>query len=333
MPSKKPPRPTRAELLVLVKQQIERAGPHGISTAELLSLLASTGITRRTLERILSDLRSKHGADLVITGSPKRIRLDSPLPLPLEAPHPKDVIALHHAIALATPLLPRDLGDRLTTLAEGLDERVRNYAAATDLPHHNALTSSFTRSMKTDDSVVDHLLLACRRQTVRIRYVSPWQDPRAPVWQEIEPWALEIRDAAYYLRAWAPSSNKARTFTVAHVSGVESTDAATPRRPVPAKPWAQEHKAFGIDTDRPNVAVIRLRGGVARWVFPMIWHPTQHDDWLEEGELLVRTIPYNSCRELTRLLVTVIDGIVSIEPAELRDEVVRFCAHARALVT
>ena len=63
----------------------------------------------------------------------------------------------------------------------------------------------------------------------------------------------------------------------------------------------------------------------------MIWHAEQQDVWLEPGELLERTIRYNSGREITRLLVTVLDGIVSIEPPELRDEVVSFCARAQTL--
>jgi hypothetical protein len=97
-------------------------------------------MSRRTLERILSDLRSKHDADIRITGKRRRIRLESPLPLPLEAPEPKDVIALHYAIAIAKPLLPLDLGERLTTIAERLDERVRNYADATEPPLRSRAT-------------------------------------------------------------------------------------------------------------------------------------------------------------------------------------------------
>lgn len=46
------------------------------------------------------------------------------------------------------------------------------------------------------------------------------------------------------------------------------------------------HPGFGIDYDRPNTAVIRLRGGVARWVQRIIWHPSESDVWIEEAELL-----------------------------------------------
>ncbi|HWB78210.1 MAG TPA: hypothetical protein VG755_24765 [Nannocystaceae bacterium] len=104
--AKKPSRHCRAELLILVKQQLERAGEHAISTDELLTALAPTGISRRTLERILSDLRTKHDANLSTSGKRRRWRLESPLPLPLDAPDRRDLIALRYAIAMAKPLLP-----------------------------------------------------------------------------------------------------------------------------------------------------------------------------------------------------------------------------------
>lgn len=331
-PKREASRPTRAELLILVKQQIERAGEQGISTAEILTALADTGISHRTLERILSDLRSKHDADLTCTGNPRRWRFQSRLALPLDAPDREDLLAMIHAIALAKPLVPPELSFRLTTIAEVLDERVRNYTAATDLPHHNALTSSFTHSMKTDHEVVTRLFLACRRQTVRILYVSPWQDSREPAWHEVEPWALDMHDGAYYLRAWAIASKRSRTFSVAHISEVEPLAVAPPRHPAPAKPWAEAGAGFGIDKDRPGVAVIRLRGRVARWVSSTTWHTEQKDVWPLPNELLERTIAFNSCRELARLLATVVDGIVSIEPPALRAEVIAHCAHAQTLL-
>jgi hypothetical protein len=39
--------------------------------------------------------------------------------------------------------------------------------------------------------------------------------------------------------------------------------------------------------------------------------------------VLERRLAYRSCRELARRIVSVIDGVVGVEPAELRDEVGR----------
>jgi len=61
---------------------------------------------------------------------------------------------------------------------------------------------------------------------------------------------------------------------------------------------------------------------VARWIANMVWDPGQEDKWIEPGELLERRVPYHSCRELARRLLSIVDGLESIEPAELREEVV-----------
>ena len=66
----------------------------------------------------------------------------------------------------------------------------------------------------------------------------------------------------------------------------------------------------------------RVRGGVARWIGNMVWDAGQEDRWIEPGELLERKVPYHSCRELARRLLSIVDGLESIEPAELREEVV-----------
>ena len=62
-------------------------------------------------------------------------------------------------------------------------------------------------------------------------------------------------------------------------------------------------------------------GTVARWVSRMQWDPAQQDRWVEARELLERTVPYHSCREFARRLLSIIDGLEMIEPAELREEV------------
>jgi hypothetical protein len=97
-----------------------------------------------------------------------------------------------------------------------------------------------------------------------------------------------------------------------------------PREPVPAKNllWGSSDPGFGIDSDRPGVAVLKVRGGVARWIANMVWDPGQEDRWLEPNELLERKVPYHSAREFARRLLSIVDGLESIEPAELREEVV-----------
>ena len=80
--------------------------------------------------------------------------------------------------------------------------------------------------------------------------------------------------------------------------------------------------SFGIDEDRPDTAVLRIRGPLARWIAREKWHPNQVDTWLEPGELLERRVPYRSCRELARRLMTLGDALVSVEPETLHVAVV-----------
>jgi predicted DNA-binding transcriptional regulator YafY len=47
--------------------------------------------------------------------------------------------------------------------------------------------------------------------------------------------------------------------------------------------------------------------------------------------LLERTVAYRSCREMARRLASLLDGVESIAPAQLRDEVVRIVARAAEL--
>jgi len=70
---------------------------------------------------------------------------------------------------------------------------------------------------------------------------------------------FHVHDGTHYVRAWALGLKAPRTFNVAHVHALEQLDVASPRQPIPAKPWAAEGTRFGIDSDRPGVALDPLR--------------------------------------------------------------------------
>ncbi len=88
--------------------------------------------------------------------------------------------------------------------------------------------------------------------------------------------------------------------------------------------WGNGDPAYGIDHDRPGTAVLKISGAVARWLFHVRWSPAQHDRWLIDDELLERTVPYTSCREMGRRVLGIIDAVESIEPAELQGEVIAY---------
>lgn len=321
----------RAELLVLVKHHLERAGPRGLTKQQLLTLLGPTRTSLRSIQRAFADLRTHHDADLVCFGKLHRWRLDSPLPLPLLAPDTADLVAFVYLLALAEPVVSAESHARLKLVVEELDARARRHTPAADLPHAGVITSSYTNASRVDLRLVGHLLLACRRATVRIHYESPWQDAPGVTVHDVEPWAIHVHDATHYLRAWSLARKRPRTFNCAFIRGLERLDGAPVRRPVPARPWAEDRAKFGVDSDRPGIAVVRFDGRVARLVSSMHWHPEQRDTWIDARGQLERTLPYHSCREFTRHLAPYFDAIVSIQPRDLRDEVMAHCARVPAL--
>ena len=317
---------------MLIAQLLERAGAKGMSKREIVAAIGRTKTSAPTVQRALDELRETYGGCIVCFGKVKRWRLDAPLAMPLEAPDQHDQLALHFAKAIIDSMADVALRERIGRLFEDVDERVRQRVPGSELPTRKAMTATLTLGTRMDPDIFRRLATACRRKTVRIRHASPWR-PTAAKWKAIEPWAMHMQDGAVYLRGWAIGPRAPGIFRLADISALEELDdtATRTRHPVPADVWAEEREAYGMDHDRPGVAVIRLRGAVARWVSTIVWHPSERDVWLEEGELLERTIPYRSCRELARRLVSVIDGIESIEPRALFDEVVGLCEHAKRL--
>jgi predicted DNA-binding transcriptional regulator YafY len=162
---------------------------------------------------------------------------------------------------------------------------------------------------------------------MRMLYASPWSVTPGAVTYDIEPWAIHIHDTTHYFRVWSITHGEARTFNLEHVHALHDVTDAPPRRPVPKNPWPKGI-AFGIDSDHPCTAVIRLRGPVARWQRTKTWHPAQTDDWREKQQLLERTLPIHSRREFVRFLGTLPDAIVAIGPPELADAFIAHCKPA-----
>lgn len=325
---------TRAQVVILVKQLLERAATEGMTKAQLVAAIGPSRTSPQTIQRALDELRERHEGQIRYSGRDQRWRLEAPLSMPLEAPERDDLLYQLYAEAMTKPLLGPRFVTRIRKIIEDVDDRFRQRGTPTDVPKHNAMTSTSTLASSIDLEILQRLHAACRRTAIRMRYGSPWKRGSNPPWQEIEPWAIRVMDGAVFLRAWSRARDGARTFRVAHIESVEDIadrKTATPRHSPPADPWEEDYSGFGIDLDRPGVAVIRFRGAIARWIARVSWHPTEQDVWLEPDDLLERTIAYRSCRELARRLASVIDGIESIEPRELREEVFGLFARSKAM--
>lgn len=314
----------QAQLVPAVLRVVKDAGERGISKADLVAVIRrDDGPTSAvSIQRALNRLRDERDAPIHCVAN--RWRLRSPFTMPLESPEAEDVVAVLLARAILEPVCDADMLGRVDRLVEQLDARVREQSGPAGLPPCGALTSTLTLGTTAQPGVLRALLDACRRRALRISYVSPWKPAATPAaWIEVEPWAVRVHDGAAYLRAWRRDTASPRTYRIAHIDAIEPCppDADPSLVRVPTEIWGDGDPAYGIDHDRPGIAVVVLHGPVARWVHRVRWHPEQRDRWLVPNEVLERSVAYRSARELARRVASVFDGVRTLEPADLRDEV------------
>lgn len=307
-----------------------RDNPEG-ATKEVLAKKANVALV--TTQRALKFMREDWDAPLEFQhGSKRWLLLDPKFTLPLTDPDPEDLTAVVFASALLAPVADEELSARVKRLIEQMDDALEESPKSRhEAPkvRPRSVTATVTTGSQVDYRQVSKLLQAIGTGVVRIAYESPWANTRKE--HDIEPWQLRIHDGSMYLRAWSRTTGDARSFRVAQIVHARVLPGETPREVVPPKEslWGSGDSGFGIDSDRPGIATLRIRGGVARWVARMMWDAGQEDRWIEDGELLERRVPYHSIREFARRLLGIADGLESIEPKELRDEVI---AHARGLL-
>jgi predicted DNA-binding transcriptional regulator YafY len=300
--------------------------PDGLNKAELVARIGRT--SGPSVQRALTTLRDQHGAPIEYDHASCRWVLRDPsFRLPMHAPEPDDVRAVLIAAALLEPIADEALRERLRSLAEQLDDRVRQRHPSKATNARSTVEGRATHGTRFEPRHLALLLDANRRHPVRIVYDKPWENER--VVHTVEPWGICVFDGAIYFRGFVRESDQPRTFRLAQVHHLlaRPNDPLLAPIPLPHQVWEQQAPAFGIDEDRPDTAVVRLRGGIARWVHRTIWHPEQHDRWIDEPHLLERTVPYRSCRELARRILSILDGVESIDPPELRTQVESMIAH------
>lgn len=292
--------------------------PDGLTKAQLTAAVGET--SKPTVQRCLSDLK-QDGVVEIDRSTHVWTLLDPDYRLSLHAPEADDLQAVLIAEAMLGALMDDELRMRLRSLAERLDERMRLRHEAPPTALRTPVDVSFTSATRVRPEVLHGLLRAVRQRVVQVCSSSPWS-PETRKLRLIEPWALRLHDSSWYVRAFDRKHSEPRTFRLAHVHRVSrSPEFGDPLEPVPPAEqiWAGGDPAFGIDHDRPATARVVLRNPIARWLSHVVWHPAQEDDWLD-ADTLVRTVPYASCREFARTLRAYADGVVSVEPPELRVE-------------
>lgn len=278
-------------------------------------------VSEETAKRALDVLRD-NGAPIEYVAAARGWRMTDPtFALPLFEPAVEDLQAAMTAAGLLAAIGQADVATRAWALFDELD--VELHGGRGRALNRDALRVTQSTARVRDQRWVLALLRAVRRSVVEIRYRSPWKEDAST--HQFEPWQLWLHDGVLYVRGYSRTRKAPRTLRLASIDGLSVLSGQTPKAPVPARGqiWGDSDPRLGVDEDRPNVATIRFRGPVARWVGSVVWHPSQTDSWYEDGDVLERRVPYRSCRELARRLVSIADGLVSVEPPELHAQIRR----------
>ena len=307
----------RAEVEAFILEAL-RAQPEGLSKQALIERHGSA--SPPTMQRAISALKDE---GIIARDSLRNVwKLEqADVYRPLDAPALGDLQAVLVAEAMLGSLADDELRARLRSLAEQLDARIRERPGERAPSVRSPVEVTVTSATRVDGSVLQALMAAVRDRTaVRLEYTSPWTG--ASRQRAVEPWGLRLHDAAWYLRAYDRKHETPRTYRLAHIEAVTSPGLGPPiaTRPPQAKLWSGGDPAFGIDNDRPDRARVVLQGPLARWVEPVMWSPNQRDRWVD-ADTLERVLDYASCREFARVVRSVVDAVVEIEPAALREEV------------
>ncbi|WP_437592321.1 helix-turn-helix transcriptional regulator [Sorangium sp. So ce1000] len=307
--------------------KIRRAGQaaltllRGQEHTSLKEIACRAGVSEETAKRALDVLRDNGAPFEYVAAARGWCMTDPTFALPLFEPAVEDLRAAMTAAGLLEALGQADVATRAWALFDELDVELhggRGRAISRD-----ALRVTQSTGRVRDQRWVLTLLRAVRRGVVEIRYRSPWKEEAST--HQFEPWQLWLHDGVLYVRGYSRTRKAPRTFRLAGIDGLAVLPGQVPTAPVPARGqiWGEGDPRLGVDEDRPDTAKIKFRGPMARWVGGVAWHPSQTDVWDENEGVLERHVPYRSCRELARRLASMADGLVSVEPPELRAEVLR----------
>jgi len=305
----------------------------GASKGELARLCSAS---KETVQRALNWLRNDNNAPIEFRRPVWR--LTEPYRLPLLSPQPDDLTAVVLAGAMLETVADPDLAHRVQELVAELDQRLRA-AGTRGLIPARGVSATMTFGATIDRRRLEKLLQATLGKVVEIEHRKVWRKRGEPAFATIrlEPWSCRVHDGMAYVRGFARDRDGARTYRIADIDSVRVVPNArtSQRRPPPDEIWGDRDPRFGIDEHKPGEARIVVRGAVARWFEPVVLHPQQESRWLEPNEVLERRVPYRSRRELARRLLSIIDGLVMVEPEELRLELSGYvkAAHDRGLIT
>lgn len=287
--------------------------PEGMSTEEMCRRFHVSDRTLRNARRILEE----RGIPLTYDGGSRRWKLDQlDHEDPVLDPSDGDLTLLVLGAALLGPFVDAETRARVDAAVGAVRHELLPQSPQ---PGSLAVRSTVTMRSTVDPRTLRKVLDNVQHGVLRLSYYTPWDDRHEQ--HVAEPWAVQLVDGATYLRAYSQRRSRPRTFHLGFVTSCVVEPRKRPTQPVPRGDELWGDTGYGIDEHFPEVAKIRFRGPVARWLARIEWHPSQRDVGPGGDDVLERSVPYRSRREFARKLLSYADAIVSIEPAELRAEV------------
>ena len=298
---------SKLELALSGTLQGLRDHPEGLRKKELA---ARCHASEQTIARALKVLRDEYGAP--IEEDRGTWRLTGEFWLPMADPRPEDLTAVILASAVLRPFADEQLSNCLEALIMELDSRLRDRGRK-NLASPRGVTATMSSSVPMDRHALEVLMNATRGHVVRFEHRAVWTGTKSQT--VLEPWQVRLHDGVAYVRGFSRTRGEPRTYRLADLRSVSRIPNAKAEalRPPPDQIFGPGDPASSVDEDRPGHARIHARGAIARLIHPIMWHPDQSDEWLKDYELLERRVPYNSCREFARRLLSVIDGLELVE--------------------
>ena len=154
----------------------------------------------------------------------------------------------------------------------------------------------------------------------RLRIIHVNRERNEQLEREVSPQQLVHYRDNWYLDAWCHKRNALRSFGIDAIEHSEMLDSQA--QEVATEDIKSElGSSYGIFGGQPTaVARLKFTPQRARWVSREQWHPDQRS-WHEPDGSFILEVPYSDDRELVGDILRSGDGVMVLEPPELRARV------------
>ncbi len=315
------PTPTLAARAAHILRMLRRGRPVTVP-----ALADALEVSEPTVRRTIHWLRDAMFAPIEFDRSRNTwVLTDRTWSLPLDMlSKPDQVFAMAWAVRLAMPAADLELREQIDELFEVLALRLQMNVA--DLERAlDAVTVEHTE-MPSFEGAPTRVALECiaHRRPMEMDYDSPWKASRGKP-RHILPLHVRYVDGQGYLLAREIASHAHKVFALARVRNARRIPTPWPIASDRADRAAIERwcSSFGVWLDDEVLPVtVWVAPSHAEYVRRQCWQPSCRDR-IEPDGTLVRKLTAARSPDLVNRLLSLGDGLVWVEPAEVRADVAR----------